>query len=265
MKNAKILTDIELRAHWYRTREKRYTVAPGTYVTPAARDFIREHQIELCCFATPASAATGTMTVTPIPMKNGKAEFADYATGRPIFEKTEDMTHIRGNLLVSKRHPRIAFRGKLDSLMAKVMSVQVIAADTGAVRACEELDELLAYIQAMLGAEVKDEPLAPMKLLGMDSAEIRRCSHRVKEYIGIDHPIPSWRMGRLCVALNELRTQVRETELSAVNAFAEEGQGMRSDIIEGLNRLSSCVYILFCRAAAGQYGNLNGSLNHSER
>jgi len=258
MRNAKILTDIELRAHWYRTREKRYTVAPGTYVTPAARDFIREHQIELCCFAAPVPS-TGTMTVTPIPVRNGKAEFVDYATGQPLAEKTEEMTHIRGNLLVSKRHPRIAFRGKLDSLMAKVMSVQVIASEMGAAKACEELDELLAYLQAMLGAEVKDEALAPIRLLGMDSREIRRCSHHVKETIGIDHPIPSYRMGRLCVALNELRTQVRETELSAVNAFAAEGPQAHSDIIEGLNRLSSCVYILFCRAAAGQYGN------HSKR
>ena len=254
MKNAKILTDIELRAHWYRTRETRYTVAPGTYVTPAARDFIREHQIQLCCFATPAPS-TGSMTVTPIPVKNGKAEFADYATGQPISEKTEEMTHIRGNLLVSKRHPRIAFRGKLDSLMAKVMSVQIIAEETGDIKTLEGLEELHGYLQAMLGAEVKDEPLAPIHLLGMDSREIRRCSHHVKETIGIDHPIPSYRMGRLCVALNELRTQVREAELSAVNAFAQEGPGAHSDIIEGLNRLSSCVYILFCRAAAEQAKN----------
>ena len=251
MKKAKILTDIELRAHWYRTQETRYTVEPGTYVTPAARDFIREHQIQLCCFATPAS---GSMTVTPIPVKNGKAEFVDYATGQPLYEKTEEMTHIRGNLLVSKRHPRIAFRGQLDSLMARVMSVQIIAEETGDTGTLEGLDELLAYLQAMLAAEVKDEPLAPMRLLGMDSREIRRCSHHVKETIGIDHPIPSYRMGRLCVALNELRTQVRETELCAVHAFAQEGPKAHSDIIEGLNRLSSCVYILFCRAAASGKG-----------
>ena len=42
MKNP-ILTDVELRAHWYRTQETSYTVAPGTYITPAAQDFIREH------------------------------------------------------------------------------------------------------------------------------------------------------------------------------------------------------------------------------
>ena len=252
MKKAKILTDIELRAHWYRTQEKCYTVEQGAYVTPAARDFIKEHQIQLH-FAAPASGGK-TMTVTPIPVQSGKAKYVDYATGEPLTEKPENMTHIRGNLLVSKQHPRIAFRGKLDSLMAKVMNVQLTAQEMGAPKVAEELDELLAYLRAMLAAEVKDESLQPIRLLGMDSEEIRKCSHYVKEHIGIDHPIPSYRMGRLCVMLNDLRTQVRETELCAVNAFAPEGADAHQDIIEGLNRLSSCVYILFCRAAAGHYG-----------
>ena len=250
MKNAKILTDIELRAHWYRTQEKCYTVQAGVYVTPAARDFIREHQIQLH-FAAPVSPG-GTMTVTPIPTQSGKAKYVDYATGEALSEKPEDMTHIRGNLLVSKRHPRIALRGKLDSLMAKVMNVQIIADECGNQKTVEGLEELLAYLRAMLAAEVKDESLKPIKLLGMDSEEIRKCSHHVKEYIGIDHPVPSYRMGKLCVALNDLRTQVRETELCAVNAFAQDGPDAHRDIIEGLNRLSSCVYILFCRAARGE-------------
>ena len=92
-----------------------------------------------------------------------------------------------------------------------------------------------------------------MNLLGMDSAQIRRVSHNVKEHIGINHPIPTYKMGKLCAGLNELRTQVRETELYAVNAFESESPDARNDIIEGLNRLSSCVYILFCRLAAGYY------------
>ena len=229
MKNL-ILTDVELRAHWYRTQDKRYTVAPGTYVTPAAQDFIREHQIQLH-FAAPVSS--GSMTVKPIPAQGGRARYVDYATGRALDFKPENMTHIRGNLLVSKQHPRIAFRGKLDSLMARVICVQILAAEAGKEKLAEELDELLGYLRAMLAAEVKDEPLKPMRLLGLDSEGIRNCSHHVKEHIGIDHPIPSWRMGRLCAELNELRTQVRETELCAVSAF--EGMDERPDIIEGLN------------------------------
>ena len=117
----------------------------------------------------------------------------------------------------------------------------------------EELEELLGYLRLILAAEVKDDALQPMNLLGMDSAGIRRASHHVKESIGIDHPIPAWKMGKLCASLNELRTQVRETELYAVNAFEYDTPDARNDIIEGLNRLSSCVYILFCRAAAGYY------------
>ena len=248
MKNA-ILTDVELRAHWYRTQDKCYTVAPGTYVTPAALDFIREHQIQLH-FATPQK---NTMSVTPIPVQNGKAKYVDYVTGAPLDYKPEHITHLRGNKLVSKQHPRIAFRGKLDTLMARIISVQVLAEEMGKAKLTEELDELLAYLRTILAAEVKDEPLKPMNLLGMDSDGIRRCSHYVKEHIGIDHPIPSYKMGKLCAALNELRTQVRETELCAVNAFDVEHPDARGDIIEGLNRLSSCVYILFCRVAAGTY------------
>ena len=248
MKNP-ILTDVELRAHWYRTQDKHYTIAPGTYITPAAQDFIREHQIELHS----AAPAAKTMTVSPIPVQNGRARFVDYATGKPLDHKPENMTHLRGNLLVSKQHPRIAFRGQLDCLMARVISVQLSAAEAGKDSLCADLDELLNYLRSMLAAEVKDEILQPIKLLGLDSEEIRQHSHHVRQHIGIDHPIPSWKMGRLCVMLNELRTQVRQTELCAVSAFPEDGLDARGDIIEGLNRLSSCVYILFCRMAAGYY------------
>lgn len=42
-----ILTDIALRAHWFRSHEKEYRVSKDTMLTPAARDFIREHGITL--------------------------------------------------------------------------------------------------------------------------------------------------------------------------------------------------------------------------
>ena len=251
MKDTKLLTDIELRAHWFRTRQSSYTVAEGTYVTQSARDFLKEHGIELH-FAAP-KAAFSPMTVTPVPVEGGKARYVDFATGRPLSEKAEHMTHLRGNLLVPKTHPRIAFRGKLDSLMAQMMGVQLMAAEAGREPVVQALEELLAFVRSILGAEVKGEPLEEIRLLGMDSQQLREVSHHVKEHIGIPHPVPSYRMGRLCVALNRLRTQVREVELSAARAFAPDGPEGRADLIEGLNRLSSCVYILFCRAAAGSY------------
>ena len=118
----------------------------------------------------------------------------------------------------------------------------------------EDLEALLLHLRQILAAEVKEQPLEPCRLLGMDSDEIRRVSHNVKEHIGIDHPIPSYKMGRTCTALNRLRTQVREAELAAAAAFvAEDGSCSRTDILQALNRLSSCVYILFCRNLAGWY------------
>ncbi len=243
-----VLTDIELRARWDGRCGGEYHVAPGTIVTPAARDFLQEREIRLCCDGRPQ--AREVMTVTPIPVAAGKAQYRNALTGEIMDEKGELMTHLRGNLLVPKTHPRIAFRGCLDTLMGQWLRVQLLANELGNNRLGQELEELLRYLRTMLAAEVQEKPLAELKLLGMSSEEIRRASHCVKESVGIEHPIPSSKMGRLCVELNYLRTQVRQTELMAAVAFTQEGVCQRKDILEGLNRLSSCVYILFCRAVA---------------
>ena len=164
------------------------------------------------------------------------------------------MTHLRGNLLVPKGHPQIAFRGKLDSLEAKILETQIAACDEGFPQVAELLEEVYGCVREILGAEVKGVPLGEQTLMGMNSEELRRVSHHVKEEIGIPHPVPSYGMGRLCVALNALRTCVRETELAAVAAFCNGADCARPDIIQALNRLSSCVYIMFCRKLAGYYG-----------
>ena len=245
-----ILTDTELRAHW--KGEAIWCVEQETILTPAARDFLREHHVELCCEAP--SKPFGKMTVEQISSVEGTGKYRDALTGDPLAEKGEHMTHLRANLLVPKTHPRIVFRGKLDCLMAQLMGVQLVAAEEGKEALAEDLEELLTQLRCILAAEVKEQPLESVRLLGMDSDEIRRVSHHVREHIGIDHPIPSYKMGRTCTALNRLRTQVRETELVAASAFAQEDGGCsRTDILQALNRLSSCVYILFCRNLAGWY------------
>ena len=247
-------------------------VSPDTFVTPAARDFLKEKGIELVYAEAPSGSSSESrysdarfpkavrstyeqMTVRPIASKGTPGRFIDFGTGRAMSEKPEDMTHLRGNQLVSKNHPRIAFRGKLDTLMASILKAQVRADEEGKPKISGALGELLDYVRSILGAEVKDEPLPPMHLFGLDSAGIREASHHVREYCGIDHPVPDHEMGGLAVELNYLRTQVRETELSAMKAFSDmSGHLERPDIIEGLNRLSSGVYILFLRTLSGYYG-----------
>ena len=246
----KVLSDVELRARWTRSPDLRCEVEEGTILTPAAKDFAREHQIEITF--RPSRPVCQVMPRTPIPVKNGKARYVNALTGEELLEKPEDWTHLSGNRLVPKQHPRIAFRGQLDALMAEIMVVQTEAEEDP--RLVEELEELLGYVRRILGAEVKEVPLEEIRLLGLDSAGLRYTSHHVKEEIGIDHPVPNCGMGRICVLLNRLRTQVRACELSAVTAFMrEDGTCSRKDIVEALNRLSSCVYILFCRKAAGYY------------
>ena len=239
---SKILTDVDLRARW-RAGQEEVSVPPGTIVTPAARDFLRERNIRLR-----TAPAAGEMTVSPI----AGGRYVEAATGRTLGEKPEDMTHLHGNVLVPKTHPRIRFRGRLDSLMAQVLELQCRAAADGREDLTERLEEVLAALRAILAAEVKEEPLVPVTLLGLDSAGLRRVSHHVKEEIGIPHPIPHWSMGPLALGLNRLRTQVRETELAAADAFQTEEGCVRPDLIEALNRLSSGVYILFCRLVAEQ-------------
>ena len=96
---------------------------------------------------------------------------------------------------------------------------------------------------------MKGEPLDPFSLIGLDSAALRAQSHDPKGFAGLDdHPMPHLGQGRLCLALNFLRTQVRETELAAVAAFvSQDGPVERPDLLEALNRMSSAVYLLFLK------------------
>lgn len=203
-----LVTDADLRARWSFRPGDPIRLEPGYVLTPGARDFVREHHIELV--DAPAAGGYRPMTRQSVPMEGGKPTFVEAATGRTLREKPEE------------------------------------AGRAGALGALEEVYD---RVQTILAAEVKDEALPALELFGLDEAGLRRASHQVKETLGMDHPIPQRSMGRLCLQLNLLRTQVREAELWAARAFA----GGREDILRWLNRLSSGVYLIFCRELAGYY------------
>ena len=277
-----ILTDIALRAHWFRSHEKAYHVSKDTMLTPAARDFIREHGITLI-YEDSALEGQPEVEVSSVPESvkavnqlpdaaesvgepykampmaavpqgaDHKPQYVNGETGEVLSVKPENMTHLHGNVLVPKTHPQIAFRGMLDSLEAKIMSLQVVASENGLHRLTDALNEVLAYVRQILSAEVLDKELGEIHLLGLDSAGLRYESHHIKEIYGIPHPMPEYRMGRICIGLNELRTFVRETELAAARAFQSGDTCTRPDIVEAMNRLSSVIYILFCRQLTGRW------------
>lgn len=239
----KIIDESDLRAGLIPQGTKEYRVANGCALTPLAKEYLASRGIEVVCCKIPTADAVATEHA-----KKYK-RYTDAATGQSLAEKPEYMTQICGNLLVSKAHPRIELRGRLDSLESKILEVQIAAKRAGKEALYADLNEVLSYVREVLAAEVKDKIFVKATLFGLDEDGLRRVSHNTKDEFGFTHPVPDAAMGESAVLLNSLRTQARECELSAVRAF---GSG-RVDIVRALNRLSSGIYILFCREIAGRY------------
>ncbi len=254
-----VLTEADLRSARLDESVRQYVVKPGTFVTPLAREFMRDRKIELVfrddtitdkIVHTTKTVHTASDKVMPqVVIKNqGKKTFINEETGEYYSEKPERMTHLYGNHLVPKTHPRITFRGKLDRLGSEIVLLQTEVENPVLLA---DLEELLQFVRQLLGAEVTGKLIAPIELFGLNEQEIHQMSHHVKETFGMEHPIPDYRQGKLVAQLNLLRAKCRETELAGEFAFPPEAG--RDDLLMALNRLSSAVYILECRMLSGYY------------
>ena len=96
------------------------------------------------------------------------------------------MTHLRGNLLVMKTHPRIAFRGKVDTIQAKVLLLMAEYRNEPGLY--KDLADILNGLREVLGSEVKEEEIAGFSLFGLDEKEIHRMSHQVDIWDGSSDP-----------------------------------------------------------------------------
>ncbi len=149
-------------------------------------------------------------------------------------QKPEHMTHLNAKELVDKTHPRIAFRGKIDTLEAEILLCQK---EDGAPVAA--LQEMLEFVRTLIRADVLGEKVGAFKLCGMDEEQLRERSHNPQKYYGTGHILPSCADSTVLLRLNHLRTSIRETELQSYHAFPD-----RTDIHTALNRLSSLCWIL---------------------
>ena len=153
------------------------------------------------------------------------------------------MTHLNGDVLVSKCNPRIAFRGAMDTLEAEIMLCQLKA-----VSVRQELGEILRLARLLIRCDVLEEPVGDEKLCGLTEAEIRVRSHRPQDFYGQPHFMPEYTDGEVILQLNRARCAAREAELRAVAAFTDrDGVPTRVDILRALNRMSSMLYILMIR------------------
>jgi ethanolamine utilization cobalamin adenosyltransferase len=246
----KLVTEQDLRAEIGGKELRSYRVNRGTIVTPSARQYLSDRKIELVVgeeASPPARAETSVAAPAPLEATERRPRFIG-PYGGTFTEKPEYLTHLSGNRLVTKAHPRIAYRGRMDSLQSKILELQVRAAEQGNLTLVEELEELLEFARSLLAAEVTGRPVDDIPLLGLGLDEIRAMSHNPKKIFGKGHIRPHYSMGVLCVGLNTLRSEVREVELAAFRAFfGSDGVLDRQDILRALNRLSSAFYILMYR------------------
>lgn len=199
-------------------------------LTSGARDWLNRERIEI------------------LPAQLAKPERYALLGGGFLEEKPEHMTHLHGNVLVPKTHPRIRFRGKLDTLEAELLVSQLICSGKK-----DALEEILLLARQIIRCEVLEQPLEEKKLCGLTQQEIRKHSHFPQEFYGQPHFMPSWADGREILQLNRARCAAREAELAAVEAFSDQnGNVGRVDILQAMNRISSMLYILMVRQKAGR-------------
>lgn len=213
-----------------RNREGRrvFYLGKDDTLTPGARDWLRSERIEI------------------LSPEQAKPRRFRLPGGGYVEEKPEHMTHLNAEVLVPKTHPRIAFRGAVDTLEAELILAQIAVPAYSA-----KLEEILSLARKIIRCDVLEEPLDEAPLCGLTQEEQRRRSHFPQEYYGTAHFMPAAADGEKIARLNRVRCAARETELRAAAAFSDrEGNPTRPDLLKALNRMSSMLYILMLEAKA---------------
>lgn len=203
-----------------------FFLGKGDQLTSDARDFLARERIEIR------------------PAETAKLQEYRMLGGGVLREKPEHMTHLNGDILVLKTHPRILFRGKMDTLEAELMLCQLDAPEFR-----EQLQEVLDTARKIIRCEVMEEPVTMEKLCGLTEAQLRERSHRPQDFYQQPHFMPAYTDGVAVLRLNRCRCAAREAELAAAAAFTDrDGKLERADLLRALNRMSSMLYILMCMA-----------------
>ncbi len=175
-----------------------------------------------------------------LPAQQARRNRYQLITGGELPEKPEHMTHLNGDVLVPKTHPRIGFRGAVDSLEA-----ELLWCGKQYPHLQKQLGEILSLTRKLISCDVLGEPVGETVLCGLSEQEQRKRSHFPQEHYGIPHFMPAFSDQESVLGLNRVRTVARHTELMAVDAFSDrEGNPTRVDILQALNRISSMLYIM---------------------
>lgn len=256
----KVITEAILRDELRASEPDTYYIEKGKILSPAAREYLQQRKIKIA-FICNEESEKAAPSESKIPERKSEqtqtpgAKYVDYETGAYYTEKPEHMTHLYDNVLVAKNHPRILFRGKLDSLQALIVLDQaMLAGKEENKKVIHDLSEILSILRTMMRCDVLGEELSCNTILGLTHAQLREQSHNPMKYFNVKQMVvPDYTMGVTYAILNQIRAAVRETEVAAAEAFRIGIKCTKPDIIEVLNRISSSLHIMMCKYLAGQY------------
>ena len=208
-----------------------FYLAKGDQLTSDARDWLSRERIDI------------------LPAEQARPERFSLLCGGFAEEKPEHMTHLNARVLVSKTHPRIRFRGAMDSLEAELLLCQkALDEPLGS-----QVGEVLAMARHLLRCDVLDEPVGEQSLCGMTADQLRERSHRPQEFYGQPHFMPQATDPETLLVVNRARCAARAAELAAVEAFVDrDGRPTRLDILQAMNRISSMLYLVMIQLKAAK-------------
>lgn len=254
----KVITEALLRDELRNSKPEFYYIPDGAIVSPSAKEYLQQKKIKI--------TKDKSKTENPVVNKENQAQneslekapvhkYVDFESGAFYDEKPEHMTQLYSNVLVPKDHPRIYFRGKLDSLQSLIVLDQAILCEKKQnKKLIEDLDSILNILREMMRCDVLNEEYKNDTILGLTHEQLREHSHNPKKFYNIKQMVlPDYSMGVEYAVLNSIRTAVRETEVAAVDGFRIGSKYTRQDIIQELNRLSSAMHIMMCMYLAGEY------------
>lgn len=265
---ATFITEDWLRANHSLSDGTEIRLPADCKLTPAARGLITDHRLVIKFYdaegrlfieseQTNKTPNTGVYQpklkqVHGLTSQQGYEQAACQLCHQAVEKKPDTLTHLNAHTLVAKSDPRIAFRAKLDSCIAQAVWLQI--------ELSKEPQLWLSDIRSVLGnimrADVLNMPLTDFTIAGLNETEVHMLSHTPLKYLAHDHIVPAVEHGRNACLLNLLRTQIRETETVAATIFIDRDQVVtRPDLMKGLNRLSSAVYVLMILCVLSDAGH----------
>lgn len=257
------ITEDFLREKFGLAHSSEVQLPEGCRLTPSAQALISERKISIRFVNDKGEVFVASdegkpnEKVHPLKTNNQRPQNDCWACGSDIQNKPSFMTHLNDEVLVPKNHPRIALRGKIDTCICFWVEAQCLLDDQPPF-ITHAMSDIRSYLGQLLQSEVTGQPLPLPSFGDIDSETIHKWSHNPLKYLGYDHMLPDAQFGLKVAKLNTLRSMIRELELEASRQFIDISMRLeREDIVAGLNRLSSAVYVVMILVWQCQNGHQN--------